>query len=221
MKIFRKYISLLVAAMLIMGIAVTVYADGTVRYAGNSGEFVFEPGSDLSATDLFDGFKGVMPGDTIANRITIRNDASKEVKIKLYLRSLGAQEATDEFLNQMKLTVKQEGDSILFQAPADETAQLGDWVYLGTFYSGADIDLLLTLEVPIEMGNDFQKAVGMIDWEFGVEEFPVEIGDPAVPNTSDNRQAFLYVGLMILGIAGVAVLTTTHTYCKNAKNNEK
>lgn len=217
MKIFRKCASLLVIAMLIINVAVTVRADGTVRYEGNSDGFIFRPGSDLSPTDLFDGFKDVMPGDSITQKVTIRNDASKDVKIKLYIRSLGAQGGTDEFLSQMKLTVKQESNSILFQAPANETAQLRDWVYLGTFYSGADIDLLLTLDVPIEMGNDFQKAVGMIDWEFKVEEFPVDPDDPIVPNTADESQVFLYGSFMLLSVAGLAVLAMIYSH-KKVKN---
>ena len=51
----------------------------------------------------------------------IERTAFNKVKIKVYMRSLGAQENTDDFLSQMNLTVQQKDDSILFAAPADET----------------------------------------------------------------------------------------------------
>lgn len=209
MKMQTRALSLLTAILLVMTATTGVFAYGTVHYQGNSKEFVFTPGGDLSPTDLFDGFKGVMPGDTLTQSIRIRNDASKDVKVKLYLRSLGAQEGTDDFLNQLRLTVRQEGDSILFQAPADECGQLEDWAELGTFYSGAEVDLLLTLEVPPEMGNEFQNAVGLVDWEFQAEEFPVEPDDPKSPHTGDDGSLLGYMGLLIFSVAGLAFLAVT------------
>ena len=206
MKRFARFCALLMVLTIVLSLCTTAYADGSVSYDGYANKFIFSPGSSYSPTDLFENMKNVMPGDTLTEQILIKNDSSNKVKIRVYMRSMGAQVNTDDFLSQMKLTVKQNGDSPLFAAPANETAQLTDWVYLGTVYSGGKITLDVTLEVPLTMGNDYQNEIGYIDWKFRIEELPVDPSDPEAPKTGDTSNIFLYCGLMVISLVALIIL---------------
>jgi hypothetical protein len=218
----KRLITLLIGSIIALSSVLPVYAsDGKVTYSGNAGNFVFEPGSDHSLTDLFPNFKDVMPGDTLTQQITVRNNADNKVKVKIYIRSLGAHEDSVDFLSQLGLKVgKSEENKMayMFDAKANETAQLTDWVCLGTLYSGGEVNLDVTLTVPVELDNEFQNDVGYLDWEFMIEEFPIEEGDPRPPQTGDNSHMGLWFALMIGSLTMLIILLF---WRKKDKENEE
>ena len=218
----KKIITILITLAVLLSSTVTVFAaDGKVTFSGNAGNFVFEPGSEHSLTDLFPNFKGVMPGDTLTQKITVKNDADNKVKVKIYVRSLGAHEDSVEFLSQLGLKVSKSEENkmaYMFDAAANETAQLTDWVCLGTLYSGGEVNLDVTLNVPTSLDNEFQNKIGYLDWEFMIEEFPIEEGDPKPPQTGDNSNMGLWFALMISSLAMLIILLV---WRKKDKENEE
>ena len=177
----KKLISfVLILTVLLCCIPATFAAEGNVTYTGNVGEFLFAPGGENSLTDLFPDFK--------------------DVKGMLYIRSLGAKEGSEEFLSQLGLKVRAAEDNTMaymFDAAASETAQLTDWVCLGTLYSGGEVKLEVELTVPVTLGNEFSDQVAFFDWEFKAEEFPTEPDDPKPPQTGDETNLPLLIGIAV------------------------
>lgn len=214
----KRLISLCLVLMVLLLCTLPASAEkGNVLYTEDAGAFVFFPGSEHSLTDLFPNFKDVMPGDRLTQTITVKNDASRNVKVKIYIRSLGAHADSVDFLSQMtlKVDIVDGWMDYMFDAAANETAQLTDWVCLGTLYSGGVVDLDVILDVPVTMDNAFQDRIGYLDWEFMVEEFPVEDGDPKPPQTGDSfRLIFAFIAAALSAIIIVILIT----YRKKEKN---
>lgn len=224
-KIVKWFVSLLaIAALCFATMPMASAADSSVQYQGGAEKFVFLPGSDQSPTDLFDNFKGVMPGDTRTQAVQVRNNLPEGTTVRLYLRADAVDEQYQEFLSQMTLQVMQ-GDKTIFEAAADQQDSLSENVLLGEFVSNGTTELKITLNVPLTMGNDFQNAVGKIRWVFTAEEIPdeeivdsepplvgpssnpeeVDIPDDDVPGTGGRAMVPVIAGLLAIS-AGCCVL---------------
>lgn len=197
MKKRKISISIVLSIVFVLLIAINAFAaTGNVTYTKDAGKFIFAPGSKYSPTDLFTEYKGVMPGDVLTQKITVKNNASNKAGVKIYLRSLGAADkSSDDFLSQLKLTVTKASEDPLFEAAANEKDGLKDWVLLGTFSSGASIDLNLNLEVPTTLDNKYSNMIGYLDWEFMVEDF----SEPDAP-TGDTNNLVLWIAILAVAV---------------------
>lgn len=182
----RRFAAIALTFAILFSVCMTAWAEnGNVTYQANARKFIFAPGSSYSPTDLFPNFKDVMPGDTLTQQITVRNDKRNKVKVRLYMRSLGASDAeSKEFLSQLEMTVVKKTNTIYFNDTPDQPSTLKDWTYLGLLYSSGECDLEVQLHVPETLDNTFQERIGVLDWEFMVEELPISADDPP-PKTGD------------------------------------
>lgn len=206
----KKTCSLILALLLLL-CCVTAQAASLVRYEGGAENFVFLPGSEHSESDLFNNYKMVMPGDVLIQRITVRNTSANPVRI--YLRAEKVDAKYEDFLSRMNLQVSAQ-DGQIFDAAVSETGQLTENTLLGTFQSGGMTDLVLTLTVPFDLGNDFMGTMGIVPWTFLVEEVPVE---PDTPETGDDFElsTWLLAAAMILAAIGYVLLRMKHQKAVN------
>lgn len=204
----KKLLTLLMALILLSS---TALAASSVTYEGGAEKFVFLPGSEYSDSDLFENFKGVMPGDVLTQRITVKNAADSQ--IRLYMRADPVEELHREFLSRLNLQVTCK-DTEIFDAAASETAQLTENTLLGTFKRAGSTELVVTLTVPIDLGNEFMNTLGIVPWTFLVEEIP----DDDTPHTGDDFELSTWLIAAGMILAAIAVVLMQMKRQKKAAN---
>lgn len=173
-------------------------AASSVAYEGGAEKFVFVPEN----SDLFENFKGVMPGDVLEQKITVKNSTDKAVRI--YLRAEPVYEADRDFLEQLDMTVSA-GSKEIFDAAPSETAQLTGNTLLGTFKKDGGTELTVTLTVPLELESEYMDRLGTVRWTFLTEE--VDEGDGDTPQTGDwFRMNAWMIAVVLIAVLIAAVL---------------
>ena len=217
-KTMKTIASLVMMLVLLLGIGAPAYADGIVSYQGGAEKFVFLPGSSYTDTDLFDGFKNVMPGDTLTQTVEVRNRFLSTGSVRIYLRAVAHDEQTNplssavaasgetvatmsDFLSQLYMEVWQ-GDKCIYTGSPDELDGLKNNVLLGTIPRFKSTTLTVKLQVPAELGNEYANRVGEVDWVFTAEEL-----DPqGNPKTGDTSNLTLWICVMVVCLAAIAVV---------------
>ena len=186
-KTFKAITSLALMLLVIMSMSAGAFAaDSAITFKGQAEGFGFQPGSEYTTTDLFDGFKNVMPGDVLTEEITFINSAKDCDFVNLYMRAephdkeknpLSESVAEEEDLASMtdflsRLTMKVwNGTELIYEASPNESDGLTANKFLGMFRTGEKTTLRVELSVPIELDNKYANRVGEVDWVFTVEAF--------------------------------------------------
>lgn len=215
-KTFKILGALSLCLVLMLGLSTAAFAESSVIYQGGAEKFVFLDGGENDSTDLFRGFKGLMPGDEVSQDIIVKNSYTGVENVRIYLRALPLEETENtpapetaeqsdsvsmsDFLSQLSMTVKQ-GDKVIFQASPAELDGLKEDVLLGTFTGQAQTVLTVTLSVPIELGNEYMDQSGKVIWLFTAEEIPA-----TNPKTGDESNAILWISVMAVSLITVAAL---------------
>ena len=194
----KRVLAIILIAMTLVSVAMADSA--SVTYVGGAENFIFLPSNEYSDTDLFNDFKNVMPGDVLTENIRVQND--NMYRVRIYMRAEGCTEEDQDFLNQLKLNVKTTKGEI-FDAQADETAQLTDWVPIGVLKQKSKTNLNVTLTVPTDLDNRYMGRIGTLAWSFMVEI----IDDGKNPETGDWFDGTVWIGCALAVLAtGICVM---------------
>lgn len=205
-----KKINLFFALLMVLVVLCGSASATMVEYRGQPSFFEFLGGSSYSATDLFTNFKNCLPGDTLTQEIGVRNISLKNVRI--YMKAEPIDENDRAFLEQLHMRV-QSADETIFEAAPSETAQLTEYVLLGSFKNEGETTLTVDLTIPIEMGNEYMGAVGTVPWTFMVEE----IEDELTPHTGDWYQMGVWLAAAAVLLAVIIVLIAVQRKRKAAQ----
>lgn len=210
------FLSLLLVSACLLLIGTTSLAASIVSYEGGADAFVFLLDGGDSGSDLFTGFKRVMPGDVLTQEVMIRNNKPGPDHVNIYLRAVssdqkdaaiqagdGRMTSADTFLNQ--LTMKAwNGPTLIFDASPANSAGLTENVLLGSLAFGEHTVLKIELTVPLDLGNDFAYQEGNIEWVFLAEEVGPITPTPPLPQTGERVDRS--PGLVLLWMALAALL---------------
>ena len=220
-KTFKTMLSLLLALVMALSLSVSAFAaDPTadIVYKGKDKLLITPKTTEFTTTDLFGGgFKGVMPGDTLKETITFKNDTttSRSRYVKLYIQALAHDEEKNppvaettetvatmtEFLSRLSMKVWN-GTELIYDASPDELDGLAEPKLLGTFRKGDTATLTVQLTVPLELDNDFANRLGEVDWKFIAEEYTSGGGKPTVTPGTLIQTGQLNWPIAVLAAAG-------------------
>ena len=210
----RILVSLLLALMILMCVAPAAMAAGTVTTVDITGKhdtFLFNKSTSVYASDLFANFKNVFPGDSLTQQVKITHKGIGLNSFKIYMRVVPHGPAnkpvsdvtwqeSNEFLSQLDMTIKK-GSKTLFNGHPNESDGLTEFTYLGQMHKGGSMNLDVTLDVPITMGNEFADRMGEMDWEFMIEEIP-----STIPKTGDETPIGLLMTVMIISLLALVLV---------------
>lgn len=189
-KSLKRLLSVGLALLLLLGaVGITAFAGSlltpNVVYNGSTRKVEFENAllpffKDSENPDLFTEMKGLMPGDSVTQTITVGTKNTGSDTVRLFLRTEKENEdyvrLTENYPDWVTFTVKQ-GDKVL------ATGDLKDGVKLGEFRGDGKTELTVQLDIDINAGNDLQGLVASVDWVFTaeVEPYVYEVDDDLLP----------------------------------------
>lgn len=197
MRILRRGPALLLTLLLLSGLSAAASAKDPAVAFEDGRLIVFAPGSVYTDTDLFDNFKGLMPGDVRTEEITVSNNAGDYDYMKVYMRAVlhdeegnpvspkvleeiradGRRGETSElgymhdFLSQLSLSVRSGASaaSLVYDSSPDKLDGLEQPVFLAALKKGESLVLTADLSVPADLGSEYAYRIGEVDWEFIAE----------------------------------------------------
>lgn len=215
-RTMKTLLALCLCLTLALGLCGTALAaESSVSYDGTAKSFTFDTGANL-----FVNFEGIMPGDTLTEKVTVTISGVKEDYAVICIKAIPHDETENplstytaetedivsmsDFLAQLHMTVEC-GGKVIFDAAPSETAQFTDNVMLISASKGTknkSVEMTVTLEVPAELGNEYANRRGEVDWQFTVCDFTKS----PIPTTGDSNNIFLYAAIVVISLCGVAAV---------------
>ena len=196
-KIVKTMLGFSILLVLLLSTSYPVQAS-SVTYVNQADKFVFVPEN----TDLFENFKGVMPGDQVAQTIFVKNDS--KVPVKIYLKINPIQPEDDQFLKQLTLTMNNQEVEV-FNETLDQQGQFKQFILLAELKPQQQKTLDLLLDVPLNLSSEYMEYESEIQWIFKVEEGEGEVAN--LPDTGSSSQHFITLSGGMMIIFGLLLIT--------------
>ena len=201
--------------------------DFSVEFRGGAEGFI------RIGDDFFSNWGELMPGDTVSDKIEIRNRYKKGVKLYFKTKNL----AGEKLLKQLDLKITATDGTVIFDGKMDSALTKG--ILLGEYPTDTSGYLEYTLHVPEELRNEYATLNARVKWIFEAElddsiksekkdKDKSEKSEPGESGTSggtgslrnvktgDESNIYLYIGLCFAAILLIcSVSKRSFAYSKN------
>lgn len=200
---FNKVLSFIIAIVLFSTTVVSnpliVKADSAATF--HNGMLVLTPeGVNGTKPDFFKEYtSNLLPGDSAKFAIKLKNDSSDKVKFYFWAAETDFKEnekaklISDELLSKINLKIELiDSNTVIYDGPASGKGNgitdsiigtgSGDGISLGWLDSNSSMSMYITINVPTSLGNEYQGAVGAVDWVFLCEILDVPTSPPTPTN---------------------------------------
>ena len=128
---------------------------------------------------FFDNLGGLLPGDSITDQITIKNNSYNNIKYYLSIDTRNLTQEEISLLENGNITIKNDKGEELSNGKLTDVNNL----LLGIYQSGQKGTITFTISIPSNLDNEYSKIATKIIWVFSVEEGRKDIN----PDTWDMR----------------------------------
>ncbi len=183
-------------------------ATPTIKFSGEEASVTFE---NVNDTDLFQGFKGVMPGDTREQDLLLKSKPA-EREASFYLKA-ECDDETRELLKDVTLKIEAEGQTVL------ESGLVFDQIKLGTVEGKGEMPIKLTAQFPLSLGNEIAEREMHIKWHITVQEDGKEIASGILSSENPGTGRFMVSMMpgMMLVVLVALVMAGVYRYYKRKK----
>ena len=161
--------------------------------------------------DFFQNLKTLMPGDTVSDSFSIRNNTEKEAEI--FFRTEEPENLTQEqqeLLENLEFRMVKDGEEIY--CGDLRSIQLQKEISLGSYKKGEASEVSFYISMPEEDQNRYAVRNTMVHWIFCCDSED----EAFTPKTGDIQNIFAY-----LLMASAAILTIFMAYCHIRKTHLK
>ncbi|QTC40517.1 LPXTG cell wall anchor domain-containing protein [Bacillus sp. V3] len=187
----------------ILIIIMVLFAPGTLQAEENNNE---QKDIDISVSPspILFNLTNVKPGDSMSRNITITNKGKKDFQ---YLFTNTFMSGSEKFYNELLLVISK-GKESLVEGKVKDFKKMN----LRTLKSGSSETFEITVEIPYELGNEFQGLSTEFQFNFLVEGFDGAVspvgGGRVLPDTGTDYYMYLVLG-SVLFIAGISLYIIT------------
>lgn len=155
-------------------------------------EFIF---NGSSKDDLFADLKGLLPGSTRTQVLSVTNDSGTDTDLSIsYMMSNDSSESLKDLMNKyVTITVRDKNGKVTYNGPISGE---GASIKLGSFEKGESKKVTVTASVDPNMSEQYSQLKGSVEWGFLADEIPHLV------KTSDDFKKYIYmgIGLVVLGM---------------------